>query len=125
MIGFELNRLSQFTDGIISFSRRGEKQCVIVMGLGRIWFETRGCFILWSGFVTTANPLEQVGVLQMKLTFLWLEAQRLFRVRDGLIKFGLSHQSHSKVHMRFRIGRIQTEGDFVLCFCLLPSALFL
>src|SRR6266436_374393 len=98
---------------------------MIVMRLGQIRQETRGRFVLRSGFVPASESLEQAGVIEMELAVVWLKTQRLFHVRRGFIKFGLRRQDNSKVHMGFRTSWIEAECDFILFFRLLPSALFL
>src|SRR5580704_77222 len=98
---------------------------MIVMPLGEIRQETRGRFVLRSGFVPASESLEQAGVIEMELSVVWLKTQRLFHMRRGRIEFGLRRQDSSKVHMRFRISRIEAECGFILFFRLLPTALFL
>src|SRR4029077_10668228 len=95
------------------------------MRLGQIRQETRGRFVLRSGFVPASESLEQAGVIEMELAIVWLKTQRLFHVRRGLIKLGLRRKDNSKVHMEFRTSWIETECDVILFFRVLPSALFL
>src|SRR5215469_1011644 len=76
-------------------------------------------------FVRASDSLEQIGVTKMRLAVVWLKTQRLFHVRRGFIEFVLCRQHKSKVRMRLRVSRFETERTLILLFRLLPSAFFL
>src|SRR5713101_499579 len=95
------------------------------MGIWRIRLQTRAGFEVRLSFVITSDPLEQSSVIEMELAVVRLNADRRLHMRDRSIEFGFSVQHNSKVHMRFRVSRVETECDFVLLFGLLQLAFLL
>src|SRR5713101_6827064 len=95
------------------------------MGARKVRLQPRGYFVVRPCFIPASEPLEQVGIIEMELSIVWLKTQRRLHIQRCSIEFGLPRQHNSKVHMRFRVSRVETECDFVLLFGLLQLAFLL